>query len=472
MTPFACAPPPEEASKTESPRNPSYAGNLRRNQSLIYEHKMYTPVLPIDPSFSNPLSRVIQAMYSGLLSLYALAAASTAVAAQDPPYLIGLGIGDVTGPVVETNMMGYANLPQTDSGLHMRQRSRAFIIADTTNSSNRIVFINSDICMGDTGVRRTIVQELSAMYPGLYNNDNIALVGTHQHSGVGGYLEDLLPQLTALGYVNESAQAIIDGSVRAVKMAHENLEPGYIGLGNTTILNANRNRSPTAYLANPADERAKYQYDQDKAMSLLRFDDKNGNARGFLSFFPVHGTSIYENNTLVSSDNKGYAAYLYESLVEPDSLPGNVSFIAGFSNANVGDTSPNTLGAYCESPGEPWDGQPCEAEHSTCGNKTEQCHGRGPAFTESPYGFASNALIGQYQFEGAQTIMNGALSNVSGVVRWVHTYLDMANHTFTLPNGTQAKTCPAAMGYSFAGGTTDGPGAFDFVQGDNSSHSQ
>jgi len=27
------------------------------------------------------------------------------------------------------------------------------------------------------------------------------------------------------------------------------------------------------------------------------------------------------------------------------------------------------------------------------------------------------------------------------------------------------KTCKAALGYSFAGGTTDGPGAFDFTQG-------
>jgi hypothetical protein len=28
------------------------------------------------------------------------------------------------------------------------------------------------------------------------------------------------------------------------------------------------------------------------------------------------------------------------------------------------------------------------------------------------------------------------------------------------------KTCPAAMGFAFAAGTTDGPGAFDFKQGD------
>lgn len=38
---------------------------------------------------------------------------------------------------------------------------------------------------------------------------------------------------------------------------------------------------------------------------------------------------------------------------------------------------------------------------------------------------------------------------------------------FTLPNGSTAVTCPAALGYSFAAGTSDWPGAFDFTQGDS-----
>ena len=59
-------------------------------------------------------------------------------------------------------------------------------------------------------------------------------------------------------------------------------------------MDGNRNRSPSAYLANPAEERARYEYDQDKDLTLLRFDDASGNARGFLSFYAVHGTSIYE----------------------------------------------------------------------------------------------------------------------------------------------------------------------------------
>ena len=191
-------------------------------------------------------------------------------------------------------MQGYASISQTDSGLHMRQRSRAWIVADASNSSNRIVFINADIAMGDTGVRRSIVSALSSQYPGLYNNDNIALVSTHQHSGVGGYLEDLLPQITSLGYVKQTADAIVAGTVLAVQRAHNNLAPGSLSLGNTSVVDGNRNRSPSAYLANPAEERARYEYDQDKDLTLLRFDDASGSARGFLSFYAVHGTSIYE----------------------------------------------------------------------------------------------------------------------------------------------------------------------------------
>ncbi|RPD72229.1 Neutral/alkaline nonlysosomal ceramidase [Lentinus tigrinus ALCF2SS1-7] len=417
----------------------------------------------------------MQLLHHGLLCLTAffastnvLSNAQAGVQGVSAQYLLGLGIGDITGPVVETNMMGYASLAQTDTGLHMRQRSRAWIVADASNASNRIVFINADIAMGDTGVRRSIVAALSAQYPGLYNNANIALVSTHQHSGVGGYLEDLLPQITSLGYVKQTADAIIAGTVLAVQRAHNSLAPGSLSLGNTTVLDGNRNRSPSAYLANPADERARYEYDQDKDLMLLRFDDASGNARGFLSFYAVHGTSIYENNTLVSSDNKGMAAHLYEAMVEPDAMPGNNTFVAGFTQSNVGDTSPNTLGAYCESPGEPWDGQLCEFEHSTCGNRTEDCHGRGPGFRDSNLGYESNRIIAQHQVDGAKTLMGQSLPAVSGPVKYVHTYVNMSFREFELPNGTTVRTCPPAMGYSFAGGTTDGPGAFDFVQGDNS----
>lgn len=40
-------------------------------------------------------------------------------------------------------------------------------------------------------------------------------------------------------------------------------------------------------------------------------------------------------------------------------------------------------------------------------------------------------------------------------------------HTHTLQ---QVHTCPPAMGFSFAAGTTDGPGAFSFTQGISNNH--
>ncbi|KAG8736453.1 hypothetical protein FRC10_009309 [Ceratobasidium sp. 414] len=350
-------------------------------------------------------------------------------------YLLGLGIGDVTGPVVETNMMGYASLAQTDTGLHMRQFSRAYIIATpgTNTPEDRILFVNSDLQSGDTAIRR-----------GLYNEANFALVGTHSHSGVGGFLNNLLPQLTSLGFVRQTYDAIVDGTILAVQRAHESLALGTLSLGNTTVLDTNINRSPFAYEANPAEERASSLLIFETSnrapiqeLHLLKFKSTNGTDRGFLSFFAVHGTSLYENNTLVSTDNKGMAAYLYEADVQPNAAPGKNSFIAGFVQANVGDTSPNTLGAFCESPGQPWDGQPCEYQKSTCGNKTQDCHGRGPGFRTSD--FESNFIIGTNQFNGAKKLMSSTLPSVSGVVKSLHSYVNI-----------------------------DGPGAFDFIQGDNS----
>ena len=65
--------------------------------------------------------------------------------------------------------------------------------------------------MGDSGIRRAIIAALKAKYGDLYNDSNVAIIGTHQHSGVGGFLENLLPQLTSLGFVRETFDAIVKG---------------------------------------------------------------------------------------------------------------------------------------------------------------------------------------------------------------------------------------------------------------------
>jgi neutral ceramidase len=56
---------------------------------------------------------------------------------------------------------------------------------------------------------------------------------------------------------------------------------------------------------------------------------------------------------------------------------------------------------------------------------------------------------------------------IGGPIKSFHTFQDMAFYDFPLANGTLVQTCPAALGYSFAAGTTDGPGIADFRQGLN-----
>eukprot|EP00803_Ostreobium_quekettii_P008842 evm.model.scf_195.7 EVM.evm.TU.scf_195.7 scf_195:39486-43547(-) len=293
------------------------------------------------------------------------------------------------------------------------------------------------------------------MYGGLYNENNLAISGIHTHSGPGGYLQYLLYSITAMGFVKESYDPIVKGIVQAVKQAHESVVPGKIHVNSGELLGASINRSPTAYMNNSESERKQYLHDTDKEMTLLHFTDSYGRSLGSLNWFAVHCTSLNNTNTLISGDNKGAAAQMMEKFF---TCPGPGPFVAGFAQGAVGDVSPNTLGPFCMDTGEP-----CDAVTSTCNGRNELCAGRGPGWPDM---FESNRIIADRQFQKAVDLLVSASEEVKGPVDFRHKYVDMTNVTVaatnTTPSGT---TCPAAMGMSFAAGTTDGPGAFDFKQG-------
>ncbi len=47
-------------------------------------------------------------------------------------------------------------------------------------------------------------------------------------------------------------------------------------------------------------------------MVQLKFVDQNNNGIGVISWFAIHPTSMNNTNKLISSDNVGYAAVLFE----------------------------------------------------------------------------------------------------------------------------------------------------------------
>jgi len=114
-------------------------------------------------------------------------------------------------------------------------------------------------------------------------------------------------------------------------------------------------------------------------------------------------------------------------------------------------------------------GLACDFEMSTCPDgplglpRVKNCYAQGPGVDM----FDSTDIIAKRQLEAANYLYNNidkAGTKVNGSVGWVHQYLDMSKAPVQLSDGSSTTTCEPGMGYSFAAGTTDGPGAFNFVQ--------
>lgn len=378
-------------------------------------------------------------------------------------YSIGVGIADTTGPVAEVIFMGYARMDQKGSGIHLRTFSRAFIIDD---GEERFVFVSVDSAMVGNEIRKAVLRKLESQYGNLYTEENVMISGTHTHSSPGGFMMDVLFDLTTFGFVKETFNAIVNGITKSIERAHDGVVPGRIFVARGEILDANINRSPLAYLNNPKVERDKYEYDVDKTITQLQFVGADNRPLGVINWFAVHPTSMNNTNHLVSSDNVGYASVLFEKMMNKNSFVGKGPFVAAFASTNLGDVSPNTRGPKCE-----FSGLNC-TEQYTCPGKKEMCFASGPGKDM----FESTSIIARKMFNKAAELWNGGQTKeVIGPVRVVHQFVDMPRQTaefynITSGNVEKVKGCLPAMGYSFAAGTTDGPGSFAFEQGTTTSN--
>lgn len=292
----------------------------------------------------------------------------------------------------------------------------------------------------------------------MYSEHNVMITCQHTHSGPGGTSNYILYNIPNLGFEKHNFEQLVHGIVQSITIAQQNMRPGTIKFNRGKLYNANINRSPTSYLANPESERMQYpDGDTIKDHTILRFDDATGKEIGMISWFSVHATSVGNTNLLIHGDNKGYATFLFERLKNPD-LPGKGPFVAAFAQLTSGDVSPNILGVFCP------DGRPC-ANDTTCGGRSGLCHGKGPGKDM----YESSEIIGRRQFESALKLYEEATTEIKGTIDFRHTFLNMHNITIDAQyttTGKQEKTCPGALGFSFAAGTTDGPGGW-FKQGLN-----
>ncbi|MBA8826844.1 hypothetical protein FHX42_004223 [Saccharopolyspora lacisalsi] len=158
---------------------------------------------------------------------------------------------------------------------------------------------------------------------------------------------------------------------------------------------------------------------------------------GVINWFATHATSLSPDNTLISGDNKGYAAYRWEQEGSGvDHRSGEPGFVAAFAQSNSADMSPNLA----------------------------LKPGTGPTDDE----FANTRIIGRRQYEAAAELARQPGRRMRGGVDFRTSHVDMSAVT-VLPeftgDGRTHSTCEAVLGAAFAAGAEDGPGPSIFEEG-------
>jgi len=379
------------------------------------------------------------------------------------PYLVGRGMHDVTGPAADGGMMGYAESKQKSAGLHDRQWARAFIVAGRQPGDKRVAFVVVDTGQLFHSITQGVLDRIQAddELRKYYSEENIVLSATHTHGGAGGHSHHVLYNISIGGFAWQTYDAMVHGIYMAIKKAHRDLAPGRVAFNEGHLDNANENRQANGFLqnvelANPNLGNPFGSDNRDTQMVCLRFEHVNHEEIGMLNWFPVHGVSYSKENHLLTGDNKGLAAYLFEQQ-KGTHYPGHGSeasssrFVAGFANSNPGDLTANrrTL-----EPGWPANGKDDEWRATQ---------------------------IGTRQYEKSLSLYKGSegtLERVSGTVDFRHAYISFANfkvnppklYPYSVPGvgfaGSASKppwqTYIGALGIDFAKGTLDGEGASQF----------
>ncbi|MFI6318670.1 neutral/alkaline non-lysosomal ceramidase N-terminal domain-containing protein [Nonomuraea sp. NPDC050556] len=333
-------------------------------------------------------------------------------------WLAGRGSADITGEAAECGMLGYGKADQQSAGIHTRLRARAFAFA---TGGMRTLLVVCELPL----IFPSVVNAVLARLPDGYTEANVMITATHTHCGPGGYAHHRLYNGNAGGFRRRTFEAIVDGIVEASAKAHADLAPATLLLGHGELRDASVNRSKQAFDRDQEEERAFFPGAIDPQTTLLRIV-REGVTVGAVNWFATHNTSMTNTNTLISADNKGYAAYHWESREE--------GLVAAFAQTNAGDMSPNL----------------------------RLKPGHGPTEDERE----NTRIIGTRQYEAAN-VLTGEPVVAALDHRFTHLHLSrvLVRPEFTGDGRAHRTSAPIAGASAFAGAWADGPAFKGFREG-------
>ncbi|WP_280436944.1 neutral/alkaline ceramidase [Nocardia carnea] len=343
-------------------------------------------------------------------------------------HLVGRAIADITGEPAEAGMLGYGRAEQKTTGIHLRLRARAFVFADPL-VDRRVLLVVTELPLIFSSITQEVLRRLAQRFGDTYTESNVMITATHTHCGPGGYSHHRLYNGSG-GFRHRTFAAIVDGIVEAVERAHEDIAPATLRLIHGELHEASVNRSRAAFDLNPPEDKDFFPDAIDPQTTLLRID-REGEPVGAVNWFATHGTSMTNRNTLISGDNKGYAAYHWERVVEGVNYLADPDpdFVAAFAQTNAGDMSPNL------------DGRP----------------GHGPTADECE----NTRIIGLRQYEAAAKLAAGYVPRMAGSIDFRFVHVDLSAVTVSAEftgDGREHRTGrPAGGAAAFAGAGYDGP---------------
>jgi len=355
-------------------------------------------------------------------------------------YHIGVAKSDITAFKLGVGMLGYGMYFNIVKGVDTDLFARAVVIKDR-GTGRKVAMVNAEICFITIAIKRGVMKKLERKHPELgYTEDSVLLTAQHTHSAPGGFSHFGLYNMAVPGFVPEVYQTIVDGITDAIVQADAKAVPATIRVVRGEIAHDKEvafNRSVAAYNANPEVKKVgekESEFAVDRSMLLLRFDDAEGNPLGSWTFFGTHTTSISNDNTLICSDNKGYAAQFMEKGLKKEGSAEEV--VSVFAQRKTGDVTPNYV----------WD------------RKKRWTRGK---FKDD---FESARYNGNIQFEKALDLFRSAPSTepmplqIDHAIAWVDFRNVIVDPEFAWGE-KEAYTSPGCHGVGFFGGTKEGPGA-------------
>jgi len=244
-----------------------------------------------------------------------------------------------------TNLLGYAMLDQKATKKESELFVRAVLMVG--EKGNYIYSLCMETCFVTGQLKSDIIKHFEKKEIKFKPSAaNLMIHAQNTHSAPGGFSSYLLHNVLSGGFNEEFYLALLDACIKTIEKTSANPVQADL-IFNVSELDKDKhiafNRSLDAYNNNKDvvflnDTQTNLAVN--RWMKQLKVISLEGEELGVINWFGVHGNSVDFDKESISSDNKGYAASIFEK-----EKGENSDFTAIFAQEACGDVSPNYHGS-------------------------------------------------------------------------------------------------------------------------------